>query len=40
MIEELETITISAMNHDTVKETYQRLLNGISDQRCIMRLDC
>ena len=33
MIEELETITISAMNHDTVKETYQRLLNGISDQR-------
>lgn len=33
MIEELETITISAMNHSEIKNEYEHLIAGISDQR-------
>lgn len=35
MIEELETITISAMNHSEIKNEYEHLIAGISDQRVI-----
>ncbi len=35
MIEELETITISAMNHDEVKDSYEHLLMHVHDQRVI-----